>query len=241
MNIENKLFLESIVHYIPGFLSDYTALRTMNLLDWQEREGINGSILEIGVFSGRYFSLMLRSALRSDNVIIGIDTFEHVDQKHLKFTLSKIAPLTGKVIFLKGASVEFQADELKSILGPCRFISVDGSHELNDVFWDLRLCEELLGPHGIVAVDDFLNPVALGVNEAVNLFFAQPRSLVPIAYICNKLFLARPTTALRAKDKFEEFIRSDNPPDGDNFRWPHFRGRNHLEQKLWGHPLLVVP
>ena len=134
MNIASKIFLESIVHNIPGFLSDYTALRTMNLLDWQEREGINGSILEIGVFSGRYFSLMLRSALRSDNVIIGIDTFEHVDQKHLKFTLSKIAPLTGKVIFLKGASVEFQADELKSIVGPCRFISVDGSHELNDVF-----------------------------------------------------------------------------------------------------------
>jgi hypothetical protein len=57
------------------------------------------------------------------------------------------------------------------------------------------LAEEVISKEGMVAIDDFLNPAAFGVNEAVNQFFLQPRNLVPWAYLPNKLFLARPAWA----------------------------------------------
>jgi hypothetical protein len=46
------------------------------------------------------------------------------------------------------------------------------------VFWDLRLAEDMLAPRGLVAVDDFMNMVAMGVNVGGSQIFChttQPR------------------------------------------------------------------
>jgi hypothetical protein len=119
---------------------------------------------------------------------------------------------------------------------------VDGSHEFEDVVWDLRLCEEILAADGIVAVDDFINPVTFGVNQGVHQFFATSRSLAPFAYIANKLFLARPMLASSAMPALEQMIMQDEMEARSvAFRERLGHGRGHVEQKLWGKPLLSIP
>jgi hypothetical protein len=68
---DDRIFLKEIVDVIPGWLIDYTALRTMDILRFQEQCRLDGSILEIGVFAGRYFSILLRSAQKLNSTIIG--------------------------------------------------------------------------------------------------------------------------------------------------------------------------
>src|SRR5262249_39740941 len=124
------------------------------------------------------------------------DTFATITEEVVRGHLRDAVP-AAEPILIKGRSTEYDADSLLSgvLRAPPRFISVDGSHETHDVLWDLALAEQMLATDGIVALDDFLNPLALGVNEAANRFFSVPRQLVPFAYIANKLFLARPGLA----------------------------------------------
>lgn len=239
--VDNSAFLTTVVSTIPGWLVDYTALRTMDILDWQEAHDIKGPLLEIGVFAGRYFSILLRSAVRTGDVIVGLDTFQFVNEPTVRSHLAKVAPdNAAKLICSTSTSVD--ASALEAILGaPARFISIDGSHERDDVLWDLQLAESLLAPGGIVAVDDYLNPLTLGVNEAVNVFFSQPHNLVPVAYIANKLFLTRPNDAKTVSSAIEDMIVSDaTEPRSVDFRARSARGRHQAEVLVWGFPVLIA-
>jgi hypothetical protein len=124
----------------------------------------------------------------------------------------------------------------------CRFISIDGSHDKQDVYWDLRVSEELTSAKGVVAVDDYLNPMTLGVNEAVNHFFLQPRSLVPWDYIANKLFLSRLSWA----DKYKKYLEGIVMQDDTDIRSKTFqenlkKSRNHVDVQLFGQQIIILP
>jgi Methyltransferase domain len=239
---DDNAFLINVVHGIPGWLVDYTALTTMGILKFQEHSGISGSLFEIGVYAGRYFSILLRSALKGHSVSVGLDTFQYVDQDQVMAFLHSVWADHGKISLIKGLSSEWNASDLIAKLGePARFISIDGSHNKLDVLWDLRLAEQLTSKEGVVAVDDFLNPVALGVNEAVNQFFQQPRNLVPWAYLPNKLFLARPTWAYRYKTFLEETVlRDEISPESKRFQENLRNGRHEVEVSLFSEKILIV-
>jgi hypothetical protein len=242
--VDDREFLERVVHEIPGWLEDYTAIRSMDLLRYQEESGLSDAILEIGVFAGRYFSILLRSAMKQRSTIVGLDTFQYMERNRVQDHLRAVdASSYDKLKFLTGASTNWQASELRSVLGgSARFISIDGSHEKSDVFWDLRLAEEIVSREGILAVDDFLNPITLGVNQAVNFFFQQPRNLVPWAYVANKLFFSRATWATRYKDHLELIVTEDQKENRSlTFRENLAKGRNLVEVELFGHLVLIIP
>ena len=197
----NYEFLRRVVHATPGWLVDFTAILTMDLLAYQASQNARGSLLEIGVFQGRYFAILLRSALRTDSRLVGVDTFQYIAHDIVEKQLRDIFNSgMSSVTFVKAQSTDLTPVALLTLLGqPARFISIDGSHEKDDVYLDLALSDELLGPAGIIAVDDFLNPLAIGVNEAVNLYFRVPRRLVPsrptcpISCFCRALHPPEPT------------------------------------------------
>src|SRR5206468_11729235 len=113
-----------------GWLVDYTALTTMDILKFQEQTGISGSIFEIGVYAGRYFSILLRSAVKCGSVIVGLDTFQGVEQDQVLAFLNSVSADYSKIFLIKGRSSEWSARDLIDELGePARFISIDGSHE----------------------------------------------------------------------------------------------------------------
>jgi hypothetical protein len=110
------------------------------------------------------------------------------------------------------------------------------------VFWDLRLAEDMLAPRGLVAVEDFMNMVAMGVKVGVHKFFATPRNLAPFAYTSNKLFLCRPQLAPSYRHAFEQMVVADQiQPLSAKFRQSSAVNRSLVEQTLWGNSLVVVP
>lgn len=240
---EHYEFYHGVVCNIPGWLEQGTAIRTMDILEYQEDSGVTGSVLEIGVMCGRYFSILARSAVRAGSRAVGVDLFQdHPTDKVRRFLEPVLAGGRGQVVLMVAHSTDLNASALLSHLADrARFISIDGSHERDDVFWDLGLAEQVIGPGGVVALDDFINPVTLGVNEAVHMFFAQPRRLVPWAFIENKLFLCQSHWSERYRHMLEETVMSDERErHSEVFREHNKIGRNLVEQRLWGNALLII-
>lgn len=239
---QTRHLLES-VKTITGWLEDYTALRTIDLLSFQDTQGIKGPLLEIGVYMGRYLAILVGASLPTNSRVVGIDTFAYTDPNAV---LSGLRQLFNKqldnLLLVKSFSSDFDSEKALDLLrDKPRFISVDGSHEVNDAFLDLCLCEEILADKGIIAVDDFLNPVAIGVNEAVNRFFHRPRRLVPFAYLPNKLLLCRPSQAQTFRDFLENITAQDkDEPKSKDFLSRMARGRQFAEQTLFGFKLLIM-
>ena len=115
-------FLREQVHKVKGWLNDYAAIRTIELLDWQEARGMSGPVLEIGVFAGRYFSILLRSAVRTGNLAVGVDTFQWVP---LETVRTALAPIEGSdaAVFLSQPSTYLSGTDLLTALGRSRALS----------------------------------------------------------------------------------------------------------------------
>jgi hypothetical protein len=128
---------------------------------------------------------------------------------------------------------------IEKATGKCRFISIDGAHDYETVFRDLILCEQVLGSGGIIAADNFLNPVAMGVNQAINAFLSQPRAVVPVAYTANKLFLAHRVRAEEYRTVIEEIFETGDEPFAAHFRKQRTHGRHHIEQMFHGSRVLL--
>jgi len=186
----------------------------------------------------------VRHACRAQQVVVGIDPFELVDSEGARNNIEPAVVGDGSNVKLyRGYSNEVDAAQLLALLGSyARFISIDGSHEKHDVYYDLGLAEQLVGPGGIVAIDDFLNYVTPGVNEAVFAFYSIPRRLVPFAFIKNKLFLTFRQWADRYKAMLEDKLMKDDVEEHSGF-FRHRLGidRALVEQRLWGSSLLLVP
>lgn len=210
-NLEPSKFLAEVVNKIQGWLHDYTALRTIDILKFQEDSGIRGPLFEIGVFKGRYFSILLASGIRSESGVFGLDTFQYVRQQAVEDELRGFfGSGLSRAKLIQGMSSDFEPAMLLHELGERpRFISIDGSHEKADVYRDLVLCDDILANEGIIAVDDFLNPGAIGVNEATNLYLSVPRRVVPFAYIPNKLLLCRPAQSERFRSMLDRYVLAD--------------------------------
>lgn len=227
---------DEIVVKNEGWLIRYAALATMGLLDYQDREGVRGVLFEIGVCAGRYFSVLMRTGKITGDQVVGLDPFLWIDEGTVRQRLEALLPDV-PYTFLNAYSTAYTVKDLMKEFGdvPARFVSIDGSHEASDVMWDLRLTEELLHPHGFVAVDDFFNPVALGVNEGVHRFFQNPRALVPFATFANKLFLCRPHKLDAFKQAIANYAETDQSEFHPKFFIEHRNAGNKvIEQTLWG-------
>lgn len=229
------------VEKINGWLNKPAAYATFDILDWQGDQGITGAILEIGVFCGKYFSVLFDSALKQGSPILGIDTFQYAPEDRVIEELSQIfgSQSRDKIKLLKATSSEVSASDILNLIGSCRFVSVDGSHDFEDVYLDLLLAEKITSTAGLVAVDDFLNPLTLGVNQAVNLFLSQPRYLEPVAFTANKLFLSHRAKAGQYRQAFEEIFEAGEEPFEISFRKKRKQGRHHIEQSFHGSKVLI--
>ena len=225
---------------VPGWLNEVTAHRTIDILTWQEESDIAGNLLEIGVFCGRYFSILLNSGRRTGSTVLGIDTFQFVSQEQVISTISSLfGDDVGQFTLWNGDSSRIQAGEIIHEIGRPRFVSIDGAHDFESVFQDLVLVDQILSPDGIVAADDALNPLTLGVNQAINVFLSTPRNMVPVAYIANKLFLSHRSRADDYRQAIEALIIAADDPQSANFRKQMTNGRHHIEQIFWGHKVLI--
>jgi Methyltransferase domain len=248
---DDCLFLAHVVERIEGWLDRYAAKRTIELLHCQEAHGVHGPVYEVGLYHGKYFAVLLRSAVITGDRAVGIDSFDYVPRGQFDHEFVEQARLhdLGRIgaidlRILDGPSRIWSDAHVMAALGaPARFISIDGSHEHDDVLGDLQVAGQLLGEAGIIAADDYLNPACLGVNEAINRFLIATPDIAPFAYIANKLFLARPAWAERYREELERCIVGDAAEPRSEFyrRQIATGGRRNVEPILFGRRVMSIP
>ena len=203
--LEVEAFHCNFVDKIEGWLDPFTGRRTSELLDYQNRIGVHGSIYEVGIYKGKYLSVLLRSVLLSGDRIFGIDVFNAITRSEFDSYFRSMMGIEFELEILEGLSTSWSAYDLAKIFGgEIRFVSIDGSHEYEDVLWDLKVASTVAAPACIISADDFFNPECLGTNQAINYFLSQTDEFKPFAYLTGKLFMCRTAYVARYQ---EELIR----------------------------------
>ena len=238
---ENRYAICQRVTKIPGWLDPQIARRSVDILRWQDEQEISGNMMEIGVFCGRYFAILLHAAMRLGNEVLGVDTFEFSKparvENEMRTALGEAA--SNHMILRQCNSAELTPEDVTQAIGRPRLISVDGGHAMETVYGDLELAAAILSTGGLIAANDVLNPLSPGVNEAVNRFLMQPRRVVPIAFLGNKLFLAHRARAADYQAALEEIILEGDDQMAEQFALRAQSGRHHVEQPFHGHPVLI--
>lgn len=186
---------------VDGWLDPLAAKVTDYLMRYQSGRGLVGDVLEIGVYHGKYF-LVLLGALTGEERGLAVDLFgseapaiagsAEGDLAKFNENLRHWAP-ERRVITLQMDSrhvTPYMLGEKE----PFRFISVDGSHDHDTVLSDLALASATLHPGGVVALDDWRpegNPQWPEVIDAEVTFQTRhPGRLLHIGSIPNKLLLS---------------------------------------------------
>lgn len=189
---------------IEGWMADEAADLTSRLFQWQRSVRAVTGVLELGVFKGRYLSLLARLAQGTGAPVVGVDAFtsrvgEQIPQADRDYardaalaTVQALAPDGAPPTLIVAFTADVTPGTLRDLSpGGYSFISVDAGHLAADVAADLALIEPLVTEHTVIAADDVFNPQTPGVMEGLcRHFAAHPRTvLAPFAWAGNKLFL----------------------------------------------------
>ena len=227
---------EDTIAKIPGQLNVTTAYLTMFLLNEQNLANINGNILEIGVYGGRYIAIM-QYFLKENEKAIGLDPFyvKGSDKKQVIDAL-KAVNCIDNVEIIETRSDGFSKEQYLENWGKIRFLHIDGSHQYEDVLKDLEIANFILQNNGLIAFDDFFNPYWMGVSEA--LFIYKERNpyvdIVPVGFSLNKLFFSRKNNKDYYQNLFNQFINQH--PD----RLKGIRGAHNRTSKIFGQDIHVL-
>lgn len=205
-------FMQNVNAKIEGWLLDDAAQLTFGLMDYQDAIGCAGATLEIGVWRGKYLSLLHQA---TKGPVFGIDIFRYGNTEDEVYETFRAAFGEGHRLKLSHlSSTDLSPAGLTDLVGGnrMRWISIDGSHEGDAVCHDLVLAESLLADHGVIAVDDFLNSRAIGVSEGAYRYFLKVGEgrLMPFACCGNKLFVARSADYANLHAAALKFL-ADNP------------------------------
>jgi Methyltransferase domain len=238
-------FVKSELPKVDGWLLEGAALLTLALLRAQDDKGIRGSAFEIGVFRGKYLAALYHGTKRAGDAVVGIDVFEWTKPEEVTTNLKKVFAEQDRLDLITVDSRKFSRDQyLAAAKGSApRFVSVDGDHTSPAVRADLEFSMSLLGDRGIIAIDDFLNPRAIGVSQgAYEFLLSEGGSKVkPFAFCQNKMFVCRESDHPVYLEQAWHF--AENCPDPaikDEFAALAKNGRNWVEQDLLGVKCLII-
>jgi hypothetical protein len=181
-------YLAKHFHSTEGWLWENAVYTTELLMVSQKDLGIEGANLEIGVWMGKYLGAII--ALCPGREAYGVDVWLHDQMDQVARFLKEVSPTT-QVTLRRANTFDYDVDLLQDAVDkkPIAFASVDGSHEVLPVERDLLNVSQLLAAGGVIAIDDFLNPLTLGVTEGVMAFLKGCVGIEPVCWVANKLFV----------------------------------------------------
>ncbi|HEY0767506.1 MAG TPA: class I SAM-dependent methyltransferase, partial [Steroidobacteraceae bacterium] len=170
-----------------------------SVTDYQNRNALDGSLVEIGLHHGKSFIAMCLS-LRDEQRAYGIDLFEQQslnldrsgkgDRRLVERNLKAAGVNLSRVVLDTRTSTSVTPGDILGSVGAVRFFSIDGGHQIDVVRSDLLLAEQTVAGHGVIALDDFLRPEWPDVSAGYFAWFAhRSKSIVPFAIGFNKLYL----------------------------------------------------
>jgi len=197
---EIALSLPLDVEAIPGWLHPMASLFTLTLMEDQADHAGRGDVFEIGVFRGKYLSILYHGCARWGGQVYGLDAFVGSDDPEsskllVVDSIERVCGASDRLHIAIGNSLDLDPKSVIEVASPAlSFASIDGGHERDVVVHDMALVLPLMEARGIVAMDDVFNHTTPGVTEAFFDFFLHSTSptLVPFAHCYNKLFLSSP-------------------------------------------------
>lgn len=196
---ERTSFLDSYVKaskHIKGWFSPAAALLFQAYNQVIAHEGISGDVLEIGAYQG-LSAIPIASLRGAGRDFFVIDPFteqiSHTSGKLIKDkfleNMKTFYPETDFVHLIEKSSADVKGSELGTDFAFCH---IDGDHSASAVYGDLELCLQVLLPGGLVALDDYFNPVYPGVCEgAIRFMLDHKEAYKPIALGLGKVLLQK--------------------------------------------------
>jgi hypothetical protein len=175
---------------IEGWLFPPAALLTTHMTKVQDRLGIGGPMLEIGVHMGKFLAL-LRSLTGEKVVGVQICEPDHAEALAAKIrsNIEEAVGVVDPIAFIMADSSKLSSVDLMQALGAQpRLVHIDGSHEADYVHHDLTITAPILAEGGLMIMDDSYNGSTPGVIEGICRYFFSDARLAPFAQCHNKLF-----------------------------------------------------
>jgi hypothetical protein len=186
---------------VDGFLDTYSAEFIMRVAHIQRAHLWGGAVGEIGVHHGKLFILLHLLADRCEQSF-AIDVFENQhlnvdgsgrgDRDKFLNNMRQWCGPDARVSIICKSSLDVTPDNILSIGGPVRLLSIDGGHTEQCVLNDMFLAERVLCPGGVVILDDCFNESWPGVVTGLAKYMMGQPALVPIAISPNKTYFSRP-------------------------------------------------
>lgn len=148
--------------HVRGMSSRFAGAISAWLMRHQAEQGVEGDMMEIGTFEGRYF-IALALALKEDERALGIDSFDWPSEKVLdqfKANCATHGVPTKRYDAWKTNAGALTVADVRARIGeaPARFIHIDGDHSPEPLMHDLTLATALMHPQGLIVLDDMLHP-----------------------------------------------------------------------------------
>jgi hypothetical protein len=199
----------------PGWLWQSAAYITSVLGMNQLQIGVTGDVGEIGVWQGRYLTL-LGLLGQPTEAVVGIDSFVHSPdparfEKQIRDRFQANPYLSSRLKLIKSDSTKLVPNDVSKVGGPFRLFSVDGGHLADEVYSDINLVCDLLVDRGVMILDDILNPTCPGVFEGTLRFLntEKGKDFAAFCYAGNKLFVARKDSAAYWKQYLLDFMEKN--------------------------------
>ena len=240
----DEAFIHTTFNQIDGWCRHEAAYLTCCLMASQKQAGLAQGVVEIGVWKGKYLSVLYHNARQYGQPVVGIDEFVWLPREDAVNALEKAFGSLDGLKLIPGNSRHVTAADIFEMLGGLRasFISVDGDHAAPAVKSDLELASAALAPGGIMAIDDFMNPHAMSVSEAVyGYFFETQSSIRPFAYTGNKLFAADSAYHARYIEAVALFAEHhEHLPIVKEYNEFRAQGSYYVEQRILGSTVIVL-
>jgi len=211
----SRSFLESYFDAfdrIEGWLSPDAALMFMAYNEIIAADDIAGDVLEIGVHHG--LSALALAALRRDGAtFVAIDLFDELQAQNISASgsgsqsrfMQNMREFFGDTAFVRCIAAPSSTLSQADVGSGFSFCHVDGGHTARETYDDLALCNHILLPGGLLALDDYFNPAFPGVCEgAIKFWLRHDGALTPIAVGFNKVLFQKAPAPFDLNAAFEE-------------------------------------
>lgn len=201
---------------IQGWLFPVDAELVLRIGDLQTRNGIAGSVGEIGVHHGM-LAILLYLLLHKGERGLCIDVFDAQqknvdgsgkgDEAIFRANLAKAGIDAGLIDFINESSDRVAPRQISSG-GKPRLFSIDGGHTAELTLNDLSLVDRVLADGGVIILDDVFNKDWPGVVTGLAQFLNGDAECRPFAISTNKVFLCRPAASRLYQEGLESLART---------------------------------
>jgi predicted O-methyltransferase YrrM len=176
---------------VPGWFMFQSYCVWRALLDRQASAKVAGDLFEIGVWRGRSASVLAN--YRKDGEKLYLCDLR-LDQKAVEGSIRSTGIEPAGIVGLSGPSADLPAKlDFKTLHQSVRWLHIDGEHTGTAVYRELEFANRIVGPEGIVVVDDFFSPrYPANTTEVVRYMEKNPFHFRLLAVGFNKGYLCRP-------------------------------------------------